>query len=86
MKNRGIYGTNDGSYNRGGKDGGAAIATERFADAAVDDGENIKTFQRMLKEKDWANLEKFSQKLRQQGYAQFRVESMMRSATVGVRF
>ena len=86
MKNRGLYGGNDGSYNRGGKDGGNALFGDRLAENQIAEGEHVAVLARMAGERNWNQITTYCAELKLKGFAQFRIDSMISRATAGQRF
>ena len=83
INRRGVYGQNDGSLQRGGKDSAAANFGEWQADAATSEGRETATLARMFKEQDWTGFQNYANELRRKGFAGNVVDRMVASATRG---
>lgn len=85
VSRRGLYGTNDGAYCRGGKDAGNVGLMEAIADNETVEGPIVKTLRRMAGEHDWTAFQQYTDELVKQGHSKGRVNSMIASAMAGLK-
>jgi len=65
---------------------GSSALVERIDDNELVEGKEVNILKQMIKRKDWAGVESYSQKLKNEGHSEDRVNSMLTRAMYGVRF
>ena len=78
---KGLYGQLQGNESRIG----TAVQTDHFHASDVAEGHEVAVLNRMLKERDWKGVEKFTSELKAAGHAQWRIDSIINKASYGVR-
>jgi hypothetical protein len=82
---RGVYGQNDGSLSRGGKDSATVGMGEYMADSEIAEGKELAVLTRMYREQDWKGFASYTEGLRKGGWAKGRIDSLVTRATVNSR-
>jgi len=79
---RGIYGQSEGNESR------SRFETfgDRITENQLVEGDLVATIKRMVAERAWNDITKFTNRLRAQGHSQARVDSMISRAMAGMRF
>jgi hypothetical protein len=85
INRRGVYGQNDGSLTRGGKDSSTAFMGEYMADSEIAEGKELAVLTRMYREQDWTGFQSYTDGLRKAGWAKGRIDSLVTRATVNSR-
>jgi len=65
---------------------GSSALVERIDDNELIEGKEVNILRQMIKRKDWNGVESYSQKLKNEGHSEDRVNSMLTRAMYGVRF
>jgi len=79
---RGLYGQSEGNERRN------QVATfgDRINENQLVEGEHVAVIRRMVGERKWDDVTRFTDKLKRQGHSQDRVDSMVSRAMAGQKF
>jgi len=84
INSRGVYGQNDGSLVRGGKDSATLSFGDRLSDNRICEGREEDTLRAMFNDRSrWGDLEAYCRELRGKGWSQSRIDSVLSRATCG---
>lgn len=63
-----------------------SVLDERYLDNEVVEGEHVQKLRNYAKTHSWVEFTRYTQQLKEEGFSQHRIDSMVSRATVGLRF